>query len=1075
MLAKLTLHRWALVFLIIVSPLLTFAQRTITGTVTTSNNEPAAGATVTVTGTNVGTQTAPTGTFSITIPQGRNSLTISYVGFEIQTVTVGNQASVTVLLQPSSSALSEVVVTGYSAQRRKDITGSVSVVKAEDLKSIPAGNAEVQLQGRAPGVTVITSNQPGDGAAVRIRGLSSLGGGGATNNPLFIIDGVPAGGLGSISSEDIESLQVLKDAASASIYGSRASNGVVVVTTKKGKNGPVKLSYDFYYGTQSPRKNFDLLNSREYADLVFLAYKNSGQALTGTLASLYGTGASPVLPDYILPTGAKEGDPAVDPSKYFLNYDNIGGSYLISRANKLGTNWYDELTRNAPIQRHGLSVSGANDKTRYLFSATYFDQQGIIINNFSKRYSVRANTEFKVRNNFRIGENLQLLYQQDGARITNNDEGNVIAYSYRSQPIIPVYDIMGNFAGSRGGIGNSFNPVAQRIRAQYDRGNTYNIFGNVYAELDLLKHFTARTNFGGQINLGNSYYNSFPSYENQENSVLNAFTEANNTYRAWNWTNQVTYKNTFGAHSVNAFVGSEAFLEDSRGSEARRQGYFSNALAFRTLSAGSGAQSASGAPNIQRSLYSLFAQANYSYNDKYLLSATVRRDGASAFGVDKRYVTFPAFSLGWRISEESFFRDISWINDLKIRGSWGKMGNQGISAANQFTQFSGSNGSSFYDIGGTGNTLAQGFYLSFIGNSRGGWETNTTTDLGFDATLFKGKTEIIFDVYSKKTSNLLYAAEQLGNSGTSAANNPPAFNLGSMKNTGIDLGITQRGNIGGANGVKFDATLTFTSYKNSITNISDTTLKFYDVQASTEQNRIGGYFVRNQVGQPLSSYYGYKVIGLFQSEGDIAKSAKQIDAKPGRFKYMDRDGNDTITDADKTFLGSPNPAFTYGFNVNASYKGFDLGLYFYGVQGREAINYTKWFTDFYPSFAGGKSKRALYESWLPTRTNTTVPIAEANGGTSAFSTTGQINSYYVENASYLRLKNLTLGYTLPKALLRRFSIERLRVYIQGTNLFTKTKYSGLDPEVIGNDQGSGVDIGAYPTVRTYLIGLNLNF
>lgn len=1063
-----SLRIWFVACFLLIATIVSAQQRRVTGRVLDAGSQPIVGATVTVTGTNVATQTDASGTFTVTLPNDRSNITVTSVGFETKEFDVSNQANVNITLSTATSNLTEVVVTGYSSQARKDITGSVSVVKAEELKSIPAGNAEVQLQGRAPGVTVITSNQPGDGASVRIRGFSSLNAG---NSPLYIIDGVPAGGLGSISADDIESMQVLKDAASASIYGARASNGVIVITTRKGRTGAVRVTYDTYYGTQDPGKGFDLLNSQEYAELVFLAYKNSGQALSGTLASLYGAGATPVLPDYILPTGAKEGDPSVDPSRYKLDYDNIPGSYLISRANKAGTNWFNELTRKAPMMRHALSFSGSSDRSRYMFSASYFDQQGIIINNFAKRYSARVNTEFNIRNKFRVGENIQLLYQQD-ARIGNNEEGGVIAQSFRNQPIIPVYDIMGNFAGSRGGIGNSSNPVAMRERAANDRGHNYNIFGNVYAELDLFRHFTARTNFGGQVNLVNYYYNSYPSYENQENSVLNAVTEGNSVFRSWTWTNQLTYRNTIGVHDITAFVGTEAVLDDFRSTEARRQGYFSNNLDYRTINAGAGTQSASGQPNTQRALYSVFGQANYVYNDKYLAGVTVRRDGSSAFGRDRRFGTFPAFSLGWRVSQEEFLQDLSWLADLKIRGSWGRMGNQGISPGNQFTQFAGRNGTSFYDIGGTGTSLSQGFYLSFIGNSAGAWETNTTANLGFDATLFNGKTEIIFDIYSKETSDLLFALPQLGNSGTSAANNPPSFNVGSMKNTGIDLGITQRATIGGANGVKLDGTLTFTTYKNRITNIADSAVQFFDRNVVTEENRIGGRFVRNQVGQPLSSYYGYKVIGLFQSADDISKSPKQREAIPGRFKYQDTNGDDTITAEDKTFLGSPNPNFTYGFNLNASYKGFDLGVYFYGVAGREAINYTRWFTDLYPTFAGGKSKAALYESWLPTRTDTDVPIAE---NVASFSSTGQINSYLVEDASYLRLKNLTLGYTLPKNVLGRYKIDRVRLYVQGTNLFTSTKYSGLDPEIVGDDRGSGVDVGAYPTVKTFLVGLNLNF
>ncbi len=1051
----------ALFFIIISSA--AFAQKTVTGTVRSpKDNQPVTGASIVVKGTTIGVTTTPNGTFSINVPAGRNALIISYVGYTDMEMDISNKTNVDITLTENTGSLNEIVVTGYTAQRKKDLTGSVSVVKSEDLKSIPAGNAENQLQGRAPGVTVTTSNQPGDGASVRIRGFSSLS---ASNSPLYIIDGVPAGGLGSIASDDIESLQVLKDAASASVYGARASNGVIIVTTKRGKPGAARVSYNNYFGTQNPGKGFDLLNSQEYADLVFLAAKNAGKTPP---SALYGTGAAPVLPDYILPNGKMEGDPAVDPSKYFLDYDNINGSYLITKANKQGTNWYNELTRNAPMMNHNLSVSGGSiDKSRYFMSVGYFDQQGILIENFAKRYSMRVNTEFNVFNRVRIGENLQLLYQQDN-RITNNNEGAEIAESYRNQPIIPVYDIMGNFAGSRGGIGNSTNPVANRLRAKENRGNNYNIFGNVYAEAEIINHLTARTSFGGQVNLTNYYYNSFPSYENQENSVLNAFTEGNALGRGWTWTNTLTYNNTIGEHKITGLIGTESVLEGGRNSEARRLDYFSNDLDFRNLNTGSGSQVVSGQPYTEASLYSLFAKADYIFRDKYLASATVRRDGSSRFGPNSRYGTFPAFALGWRISQENFMKGISWISDLKIRGSWGRMGNQSINPSNQFTQFSPNSGSSFYDINGTSNSLTQGFYLSFIGNNAGKWETNTTANIGFDATLFNGKTEIVFDAYQKKTSDLLYNSEQLGNSGTSAANNPPAFNIGSMKNTGIDLGIIQRVDIGK---VKLDGTLTFTTYKNEITKISND-VSFFDVDVVQEQNRIGGDFVRNAVGQPLSSFYGYKVIGLFQSDDDIKGSAKQKEAKAGRFKYLDANGDDTITAEDKVFFGSPNPAFTYGFNLNASFGGFDLSAYFYGSQGRDAINYVKWWTDLFPTFAGGKSKAALYESWLPDRTNTSVPIAE---DAASFSTNQQINSYYLENASYLRMKNLTLGYTLPKSLTTRAKIDRLRIYVQATNLFTITKYTGLDPEVIGTDQAFGVDVGAYPTVKSYYVGLNLNF
>ncbi len=1063
--SKLTARLWLTSCLLLFATIV-FAQTIVTGKITSSSDkQPVFGATVSVKGSNVAAQTNKEGNFSIKVPSANAILIVTFIGFENTEFALNGRSTVDIELSERTTTLTDVVVTGYSSQAKKDITGSVTVVKVADLKSTPAANAETQLQGRAAGVTVVTSNQPGDGASVRIRGFASFTG----NEPLYIIDGVPAGGLGFLSYNDIESMQVLKDAASASIYGSRASNGVIIVTTKRGKPGPVKVFYESYFGTQNPGKGFDLLNSQEYADLIWLASRNAGKTPP---AAQYGNGATPVLPDYILPAGRKEGDPDVDPAKYKLNLDDIPNAYLIVKANKQGTDWYRELTRNAPMMSHNLTVSGANDKTRYMLGFNYFDQKGIVIENFFKRYAVRLNTEFNVKNTLRLGENLALLAMEDN-RVLNNEEGSDIAFSYRSQPIIPVYDIKGNWAGSRGsGLGNSENPVARRTRAKNNRGHNYVVFGNLYAELDLFKNFTAKSSFGGFLHLNNYYFNDYPTYEDKENKVLDAVTEGNQKYTSWTWTNTVTYKNTFaGVHDVQVIVGTEAIEEKGRASEARRQGYFSNDLDFRTVSAGSGTQTANGAPIPESALFSVFGKIDYTFNNRYLASFTIRRDGSSRFGSDNRYGTFPAGSLGWRISEEHFMKPITWVTDLKLRVSYGLMGNQRINPTNQFTQFSPNNQSSYYDLAGTSNSSMQGFYLSFIGNKAGKWETNATANIGIDATLFNGKTEIILDLYHKKTTDLLYQAEQLGNSGTSAANNPPFFNVGAMKNTGIDLSVYQKAKFGGKDGVGLDATLTFTTYKNEVVKIAEGT-KFFDVNVRDEQNRIGGAFVRNAVGHPISSFYGYKVIGLFQSAEDVAKSPAQTDAAPGRFKYLDADGNGVIDPEDRVFLGSPHPDFTTGLNLDFTWREFDLSLFLYGSFGRQAMNYVKWWTDFYPSFPGGKSKDALYNSWLPTRTNTNVPIAEDAAG---FSTTGQINSYYLENASYVRLKNLAIGYTLPKKLLYRWKIDKLRFYVQATNLFTITKYKGLDPEIIGADQSFGVDVGIYPTVKNFIVGVNLNF
>jgi TonB-dependent starch-binding outer membrane protein SusC len=1047
------------------------AQKTVTGKVTSAtDNQPVSGATVAVKGSNVATATAPDGTFSISVPAGKTILVVSYIGFDALEVSISGKDNITIALKERSSSLSEVVVTGYTSQAKKDITGSVAVVNAADLKSIPAANAESQLQGRASGVTVVTDNRPGAGAQVRIRGFSSFGDFGQ-NTPLYVIDGVPADGLGGINPNDIESMQVLKDAASASIYGARASAGVLIITTKRGKQGSAKVNYNMYYGSQRAGKGYDVLNAQEMADLFFLAYRNAGQTPPATQ---YGSGANPVLPDYILPAGKFEGDPAVNPNLYNLNLDDIGGSYLIMKANKQGTNWFKEITQNAPIMNHNLSVSGGGDRSRYLMSLDYFDQDAIFKFTIYRRYIARVNTEFNVKKNIRIGQNLQILASEDNtvgnsSSIGGNSEGTSVTGSYLAQPIIPVFDIKGNFAGARApNLGNGPNPYADLYRRKDNRDHRFNIFGNAYAEVDFLQHFTARTSFGGQYNNANFYSFNAKTYERAENNSTNSFFEQFERFRSWVWTNQLTYKNVFaGIHEVQALVGTEAVEESGRFISSQRANYFIEDVNFRAVSSGAAGQVAQGSPFTETALWSLFGKVDYVYSDKYLAGFTIRRDGSSRFGPNNPYGVFPAGSIGWRISREKFMQNVKWITDLKIRASYGSMGSQKIDPANSFTQFRGGLGSSNYDINGSSNSTTQGFQLSFVGNPDGKWETNITENIGFDATLFGGKTEVIFDVYRKRTEDLLFNVPAIATAGAGAASNPAFINIASMKNTGVDVLITQRGYIGGRNGVKFDATLTFTTYKNNITSLAEG-FPFFETRGS----RIGN-FVRNQIGQEISSFFGYKVIGFFQDAADVSRSPVQDAAAPGRFKYADLDGDNRITIADRTFLGSPNPDFTYGLNLNGSYKGFDVSMFFYGSQGKESMNYVRWWTDFFPSFQNVKSKDALYNSWTPQRPNAKAPIAE---NASNFSNNNVVNSYYLEDASYFRMKNLTVGYTLPANVLNRFKIDRLRLYLQATNLFTLTKYTGLDPENIGNgDAAGGVDEGVYPTVRQLIVGLSLNF
>ena len=1098
-------HRWRpgrFCLLFIFSFLFYFAhaQTRITGKVSSPDGKPFFGATVAVKNTNIATSTADDGSFSLNVPDPNGTLVISYVGYETQEVTIpslnGGPAMISMIALPNS--LNEVVVTGYSAQRRKDITGAVAVVNVADLKSIPSSDATAQLQGKASGVSVVTTGIPGSSSKVRIRGLGSFN----NNSPMYVVDGVQTFSINGLNPNDIESMQVLKDAGAASIYGTRASNGVIIITTKKAKKRGVAVTYNMYYGTQNPGDGFDLLNAQEEAELMFLARKNSGQVTTG---SVFGNGATPVLPDYIFYTGAANngtpimnGNPGVNPSLYNLDYKRLGDAgytpYIIVPTSKSGTNWYDEITRNAPIQNHNIALATAGENARALFSLDYFNQQAITEYQFYKRFTARLNTEFSFLNNaIRVGENLQTFYAtqnvpgnrnpNDAGAIDqdNGREASAIAQTFRPAAIIPVYTINpGDFAGTAGGSGfgtwgNAKNPLALLYRTRDNRMKTTNVFGNVYAEVDFAKYLMFRTSFGGSINTSNEYRYPYIEYEHVENTANTTYNENFIRNNNWIWTNQLSFKQTFDAHDVAVLIGTEAQQGGGRQLIASSQGYFIYSYQpFINLTNG-GVQNVSGSNSFTPvKTVSYFAKADYAYLGKYLASATVRRDGSSKFLGDLKWGTFPAFSLGWRVSEENFMKNVRVFNDLKIRGSWGKMGNEAAATAqNAFTTFGSNRQSSYYDIAGSQNTPLDGFTLTLLGNIFGQWEENTTVNVGFDATIFNNSTDIVFDWYKKKTDKLLYNPEVEGIRGSQR----PAFqNVGGIENTGIDIMITNRATI--SRNFHLNNSVTFTTYNNTISSIAPG-LKFFDFNSpANEANRIGGNATRSYVGSPLNTYYGYKVIGLFQNAAEVTGAPAQAGAGPGRFRYEDINGDKKIDAEDRTIIGDPNPDFTYGINLGGDYKGLDIAAFFYGVSGRDAFNTVRWWTDFSSGFPGGRSKRALYDSWLPdgSRPNAKTPIQETTTVQSGFSTSGVINSYYVENASYFRLRNLQIGYTLPSSVASKIRVSKVRIYLQGTNLFTITDYTGLDPEVIVNDdRAAGIDVGAYPLVKQYLVGLNVNF
>lgn len=1034
-----------------------FAQKAITGKVTNkASGQPIAGATVQVKGTTNVSITNNDGAFTINAGP-KSVLVVSVVGFESVEETVAGKSDFSFSLTETTSQLNEVLVTGYSAQRKKDITGSVSVVNVKDLKAVPAGSPEQMLQGRASGLNVITSGQPGSGSNIRIRGITSFG----NVDPLVIVDGVQ-GSLSNLNVSEIESIQVLKDAGAASIYGVRGANGVIVVTTKKGKAGRASVTYDAYIGTQRPAGGnpFNLLGTQGMADLTWLALKNSGQPTTHPQ---YGSGATPVIPDYIN-VGGNGGITgtvsAADLARYNVT-DFNKGIFQIVPANKTGTDWFHAIFAPAAIQSHTVTASGGNEKNTYLFSLNYFNQQGTLMGTYLKRYSARVNTTFNIKNNIRVGQNLY-IFNRDNPQIGNQSEGNAISMAYREQPIIPIFDINGGFAGTAAkGLGNAQNPVANQMRTFDNKGNSWDIQGNMFAEIDFASHFTARTAFGGTMSNFYYYNYGYRTYENAENNGSNSFSENAGYNRQWTWTSTVKYSNVFaGKHAVTALAGIESVEAYGRGVGGGSLGFFTDNPTYRTLNGGS-----SGFTNYsyayQNSLYSLFGKVDYAYNDKYLFSATVRRDGSSRFGPDKRYGIFPSFAAGWRISRENFMKDVKWIDDMKIRGSWGVLGNQAnVDPSNAFSQFGSAAGNSFYDINGASSSSVQGFYATRIGNPKTGWEEDILTNFGVDAQLFKNKIDLSVEYYEKKINGLLFTDQAPATVGGAAL---PNVNIGDIQNKGWDASVTYHGTA--ARDFKYDVGVIYTTYKSNIVNIPG---NYFTAGGS----RIGD-FVRNEIGNPIGSFFGYEVVGLFQDAADVTKSPVQDGAKPGRFKYRDANGNGTITDADRVHFGNPNPDFTLGLNLGASYKNWDFSTFLYGSFGNDVINYVRYWTDFYPSFQGAKSIDALTKSWLPTRTNTSVPIAENDA---SFSTNQVPNSYYKEDGSYLRCKSLILGYTMPAAQLKKWGIEKLRFYVQAANLFTITKYTGLDPELSGSNAAFGIDFGNYPNnQKNFNVGVNVSF
>ena len=1026
-----------------------------------ATQEPIAGATIKIVGKTSSTSSDVSGNFEIDA-QPNDVLEITYVGFVSTRFTVTSTSQpVTISLSEDSSDLETVVVTGYGTQRKKDLTGAVAVVNVTELKSQPAGSAVEALQGRATGVQIVNDGAPGSTPQIRIRGYSTIN----NNEPLYIIDGIPfEGKLSWLNQNDIESMQVLKDASAASIYGARANNGVVIITTKSGKEGKTNITLDAYAGAGVPNKGAfpKMLTPQQVLDF--------DNKFNGTNLQLQ---------DYLLAGSKTNWDitPAdVDMSKYNYNAKDRSTFYQITKANKEGTNWFDELSQTAPIQSYQLAANGGNETSQYAFSGGYLDQKGSLIHTGFRRYNVRTNTQFNAfEKKLRFGENLSYAYTEGyGMGVNPNTaggyqgEGSVLGFAYRIQNIIPVYDEGGNFAGSFGkDLGNGQNPVAMAYRAKDNMNRSNFFFGNAFAEYDFIPGLTLRTNFGLRYENYNGVSYNYPNPEFSEGSFNNGMSEYQGFTTEWTWTNTLNYKPNLGEdHSLNIMVGTEAIKNRNRGIDGSRNGYFiMSSLDYLYLNSGSSNFNNNGSGSIG-SMFSLMGKADYAFKDRYLLSLILRRDGSSNFGEKNLYGVFPGISGAWRISQEEFAKDAEWLTDLKLRAGYGVTGNQRIPGFQFLNRYLASLTQSSYPIN---NGVINGIWQNFYANPDIKWEQVKSLNVGLDFTVLNGDFDGSIDWFNKKTTDMLFRvplpAAATGRAGV------PYRNIGDMSNKGFEFSLGYHYGYRQEKPFTLDLAANFSMYKNNVVALSpEVTQVNYGAFRSMETSIL-------QKGQPFGSFYGYQVAGIYQSVEDVANSPSYEKARPGGLKYADLNNNGEIDPGDRTIIGNPHPDFVYSFNINAAYKNFDVLLYFYGSQGNDIYEATRYFTDF-GVFRGQKSTRLL-DAWSETNTGSNIPsLANPNDEPSAFEYA--TSSYYVQDGSFLKLKNFQIGYNLPTQKLfgENTTFSRFRLYLGVTNLFTITKYEGLDPEVSATPSdypALGVDFGVYPQARQYTFGLNLGF
>ena len=1016
-----------------------YAQTEIKGTVVDTKGETIIGATVMEKGTSNGTITDFDGNFTIKVKEGA-ILVFTYIGY--QTAELPAQQDMKVTMKDDAEVLQEVVVTGYTTQRKADLTGAISTVSVDEMAKQNENNPMKALQGRVPGMNISADGNPSGAATVRIRGVGTLN----DNDPLYIIDGVPTkAGMHELNGNDIESIQVLKDAASASIYGSRAANGVIIITTKKGKDGKVKVNFDGSIAASFYKNKIETMNASEWGRAYWQASVNDGLNPSNNNLGY----------NYDWSYDAK-GNPVLNGMTMNMYLDENASV----RAGD--TDWFKEITRTGIVQQYNLSVSNGSEKGSSFFSIGYYDNQGTIKDTYFNRLSARANADYKlIKDIVVIGENFTVN------RTRGVDApGGVLEHALEFNPNFPIYAENGKYAQALGAYSERENPLSMIDNTKDNKYTQWRMFGDVHLSITPFKNFMIRTTLGMDYTQKEQRFFTYPIANGKVMRTDSAVEGKQEHNMRWMWNAIATYNLEIGKHRGDAMIGTEINRQDYKMYSSKRYELAILNTDYMWPSAGAGRQLADGFGE-GFSLVSFFGKINYTYDDKYLASFTIRRDGSSRFGSSNQYGTFPSVSAGWRISQEKFMESTKgWLDNLKLRYSWGQTGNQEISNTARYTLYkavistglwgSGQAGTSYDILGSNGGyDLPNGYVRNQRGNDDIKWETTTQHNIGLDFGILGNEIYGSFDWYNKKTKDILLLMDGIAAMGEGAVQ---WINAGEVKNNGWEFTVGYRHAL--PNGFSWDINGNISKYSNEITKLPETV---------AAKGTYGGNGVKSVVGHAMFSQVGYIYDGIFKSQDEIDNHAIQEGAGLGRIRYKDLNGDGRITEEDQDWIYDPTPAFTWGLNISLQYKNWDLTMFWQGVQGVDVdCRGYKSQTDFWANSAINvpylnKGVRVL-DAWSPSNPDSNIPALT----TSDTNNEGRVSSYYIENGSYAKLRTIQLGYNLPKQVVSKLYLDRIRLYASAQNLITikSSKFTGVDPENPGFN---------YPIPLNLTFGVNVSF